>query len=207
MSAILPHMVWPYCEFRMQVWNMLHVARWKYRTQKIAIWAPSHNFDGKGKQEYLYSAFLQLYAQSAQAFATKAHIDNRKKIVNQRYILHMSPQYGELRSTSGCDRFVSLGHPCKFQRVSHIGSVTARHSSVGRQPNFAALNRGRHLYSAGWPSRGALALTSSFFLDCRVSLMGWVGSDKNFCELRWEQKFWVGLVSKSDRRPTLSHYT
>ena len=27
----------------------------------------------------------------------------------------------------------------------------------GRQPNFAALNRGRHLYSAGWPSRWALA--------------------------------------------------
>ena len=27
----------------------------------------------------------------------------------------------------------------------------------GRQPNFAALNRGRHLYSAGRPSRWALA--------------------------------------------------
>jgi len=30
-------------------------------------------------------------------------------------------------------------------------------SSSGRQPNFAALNRGRHLYSAGRPSRWALA--------------------------------------------------
>jgi len=27
----------------------------------------------------------------------------------------------------------------------------------GRQPNFAVLNRGRHLYSAGRPSRWALA--------------------------------------------------
>ena len=36
-------------------------------------------------------------------------------------------------------------------------SVTARHSSSGRQPNFAALNRGRHLYSAGRSSRWALA--------------------------------------------------
>ena len=26
----------------MQVWNKLNVARWKYRTQKIAIWAPSY---------------------------------------------------------------------------------------------------------------------------------------------------------------------
>ena len=51
----------------------------------------------------------------------------------------------------------SLGHPCKFQWVSLLGSVTAWHSSIGRQPNFAALNRVRHLYSAGWPSRWALA--------------------------------------------------
>jgi len=34
MSTILPHMVWPCCEFRMQVWKVLHVARWKYRMQK-----------------------------------------------------------------------------------------------------------------------------------------------------------------------------
>jgi len=43
-STILRHMVWPQCEFRMQVWNVLHAARWKCRTQKIAISAPSHNF-------------------------------------------------------------------------------------------------------------------------------------------------------------------
>jgi len=30
----------------------------------------------------------------------------------------------------------SLGHPCKFQLVSRLGSVTARHSSSGRQPYF-----------------------------------------------------------------------
>ena len=29
MSTILPHMIWPKCEFRMQVvWNVLHGARW-----------------------------------------------------------------------------------------------------------------------------------------------------------------------------------
>ena len=46
---------------------------------------------------------------------------------------------------------------------SRLGSVTARHSSSRRQPNFAVLNRGRHLYSAGRPSRWALAHISSFF--------------------------------------------
>jgi len=39
----------------------------------------------------------------------------------------MSPQCGELRPTGGWDRSGSLGHPCKFQRVSRLGSVTARH--------------------------------------------------------------------------------
>jgi len=34
MSTILPHMVWPKCKFRMQVWNVLHAARWKYRMQE-----------------------------------------------------------------------------------------------------------------------------------------------------------------------------
>jgi len=34
--------------------------------------------------------------------------------------------------------------------------------SAAAQPNFAALNRGRHLYSAGRPSRWALAHISSY---------------------------------------------
>jgi len=55
------------------------------------------------------------------------------------------------------------GTPSKFQRVSRLGSVTARYSSSGRQSNFAALNRGRHLYSAGRPSRWALAHILVFF--------------------------------------------
>jgi len=48
------------------------------------------------------------------------------------------------------------GAKCTLRRsfaLSYIGSVTARHSSSGRQPNFAALSRGRHLYSAGRPPR------------------------------------------------------
>jgi len=65
--------------------------------------------------------------------------------------------------TCGCDWFVSLRHHYEFQLVSRLGSVTAWYSSSERQPNFAALNRGRHLYSAGRPSRWALALILVFF--------------------------------------------
>jgi len=50
----------------------------------------------------------------------------------------MSSQYNELRPTSGLDKLASLGHPSKFQRVSRLGSVTARHSSSGLQPNLVA---------------------------------------------------------------------
>ena len=46
----------------------------------------------------------------------------------------------------------------------HIGSVTARHSSSGRQPNFAAFSRGRHLYSVGRPSRCASAHILVYFV-------------------------------------------
>jgi len=130
----------------MQVWNVLHAACWKCRSEKIAKNWPS------GHQHTTLSGYI---------FATKAHIGNGKKLVKQQYLPNMSLQYGELRPTSGWDRFVSLGHPCKFQQVSRLGSVTARHSSIGHQPNLAALNRERHLYLAGRPLRWALAHISS----------------------------------------------
>jgi len=62
------------------------------------------------------------------------------------------------------------GTPAHFQRLSHLDSVTARHSM--RQPNFAASNRGRHLYSAGRPSRWALAhiLVDWLIASCVVSV-------------------------------------
>jgi len=60
-----------------------------------------------------------------------------KKLVQQQYLPHTSSQYGELRPTSGWDRFGSLGHSHKFQQVSCLGFVTAATSLTGGQPNFA----------------------------------------------------------------------
>jgi len=71
---------------------------------------------------------------------------SEKKLVKQQYLPHMSLQYGELRSTSGWDRFVILGHPSKFQRVSRLGSVTARHSPSGRQPNCGVEQRAARVF-------------------------------------------------------------
>ena len=42
----LSYGMWLQREFRMHVWNVLHEARWKYRTQKIAVCAPSRSFVG-----------------------------------------------------------------------------------------------------------------------------------------------------------------
>jgi len=75
MFTILWHMVWPQCEFRMQVWNAVHAARCKYRMQKSRQKSPS------GHHRTTLSGYI---------FATKPRIDNRKKLVKQQYLLHMS---------------------------------------------------------------------------------------------------------------------
>jgi len=100
----------------MQVWNLLQVARWKHRTQK-------------SRQNRHLSTITQL----RRAISSQLrHISTiRKKLVKQQYVLHMSPQYGERRPTSGWDRLTSLGYHGKFQLVLRLGSVTARHLVVG----------------------------------------------------------------------------
>ena len=70
-------------------------------------------------------------------FATKAYIDNLKNLLNTN-------------TSSTCPHnMVNFG--------SITAENTARYSSSKRQPNFVALNRGHHLYSAGRPSCWALA--------------------------------------------------
>jgi len=66
---------------------------------------------------------------SGYIFATKAHIDNQKKLLNSSVSPHMSSQYGELWPTSGWDLLASLGHPCKFQRF-HILTALLRGTLV-----------------------------------------------------------------------------
>jgi len=106
----------------MQVWNVLHAARWKYRTQKCR------------KNRHLCTIAQLCRAVSSQL----RHVSTiGKKVVKQQYLFHKSPQYGELRPTSGWDSFGSSGHPGKFQRASRLGFVTAVTSFTGGQPHFA----------------------------------------------------------------------
>ena len=135
----------------MQVWNvrLSENAGPKKKSQKNAIWAPLHNFVG------LYLRNQGTYRQSEK--------------LKQQHVLQMSSEYGEHRPTNGWDRLAGLEHPIIFQQVSRLDSVTAQQSSSGRQPNVAALNRGRHLCSAKRPSGWALAHILVLFF-CRFCL-------------------------------------
>jgi len=131
----------------MQVWNVLHAARWKYRMRK---WC---------KNRYLCTI-----AQLCRAISSQLRhvLTIGKKLVKQQYLSHMSLRYGELRLTSGWDHFVSLGIPANFNGFRVLAALLHGTLLVGVSQT-AALNRGRHLYSAGRPSRWALAHTSSLF--------------------------------------------
>ena len=100
---------------------------------------------------------------SGYIFATKACIDNRKKLVKQQYLAYMFPQYGELRPLAA--EIVSLVWvtPGNFNGFRVFAALLHGTLAVGVSQT-AALNRGRHLYSAWRPSRWALAHISSFQL-------------------------------------------
>ena len=142
---------------------MLHVARWNFRTQKLH----------KKLTSTPHCTTLSGYI-----FASKACIDNWKKLVKQQYLLHMSSQYGERWPTDGWDQLVSLAHPSKFQRVSGAGFVTAPMSLTGSQLNFArclAISWAGTLYIHFWgllPRNGILPGAEFTFCPSLVFCIG-----------------------------------
>ena len=121
---------------------MLHVACCKCRTQKIAKKSPSVH----------HRTTLSGYI-----LRTKACIDNRKKNllssnISSRYSNNMV-NFGLL--VAEIDPVV-WGTPANFNGFRVLAALL-HGSQVVRQPHFAALNRGRHLCSAGRPSGWALA--------------------------------------------------
>ena len=82
-------------------------------------------------------------------FATKACIDNRKKLVKQQYL--PTRPYNMVNFGPLVAEIVSLvwGTPANFNGFRVLAPLLYSQT--------AALNRGRHRYSAGRPSRWALA--------------------------------------------------
>ena len=130
MSAILQHMVWISANVRCR--------------SETCCTRLAEIQDAKNRH-------LGTIAQLCQAisFATEAYIDNRKKnIVKQQYLIHMFSQYEELWPTPGWDRLTSLGHPCKFQRVSRLDFVTVATCSTEANQTLHDV----------WPSPGLVHL-------------------------------------------------
>ena len=100
---------------------------------------------------------------SGHIFATKACIDNRKKNLLSSNI---SPTYPHNMVNFGpiAAEIVLLvwGTPANFNGFGVLAALLHGTLVVGVSQS-AALNRGRHLYSAGRPSRWALAHISSYF--------------------------------------------
>jgi len=181
----------------MQVWNLLHAALWKCRTQEIrqknrhlgtiaqlcrAIYLQLRHVSTIGKKLLsssisstrphnmvnfsLLAAEIVSLVWGTQAnfngFRIFASLLQRRRSTEANHTL----QFARCLALPGLvDYIYSFGGCCsvtEFCQVqnsllqvlrSPIASVTARQSNSGRKPNFAALSTGRHLYSAGRPSR------------------------------------------------------
>ena len=85
-----------------------------------------------------------------------------------------------------------MEHPCKFQRASRLGNVTARHSSIGHQPNFAALNRAPSVFYRAAITLGIGPYSSSLFF---VVVALWNRADHYIFAL-WFLSFFFYLFSE-----------
>jgi len=93
---------------------------------------------------------------SGYIFATNARIDNGKKLVKQQYLLNMYHNMVNFGPLAAEIASLVWGTPGNFNGFRVLERYCTA-SSSGRQPKFAALNKGRHLCSVGRPSRWALA--------------------------------------------------
>jgi len=143
----------------MHVWNVLRAAGWKCRTQKWRKDSPSGH----------YRTTLSDYV-----FATKACVDNRKKnLLNSNVsptLPHNMVNFG-LLAAEICWRV--WGTPGNFNGFRVLAALLHGTLVVGVSQT-AALNRGRHVYSARRLSRWALAhiSSSSSFFPRLISAVG-----------------------------------
>ena len=130
---------------------MLHAARCKCRTQKSRQKSPS------GHHPTTLSGYI---------FATEACIDNRKKNLLSRNISSTCPHnmvnFGPLAAEIVSLVSRTLGNFNGFRVLAALLHGTLVVGVI----RTAELNRGRHLYSAGRPSRWALAHISSCSIIC-----------------------------------------
>jgi len=153
---------------------VLNAARWKCRTQKIVKNRPS------GHHRTPLSGHI---------FATKAHIDNREKLLSSN-ISSMSPQYGELRLTSRSGSFRgNYGRPMEKGRPlrPQIRCLPYFHTWCGLSANLEcrsemcctrlARNAGRKKIAKNSPSGHHRTTLSGYIFATKARI---VNRKKNF---------------------------
>jgi len=145
MGTMLPHMVWPYS------------ANLECRSEVCCMRLAGNT----GRKNRHFGTITQ----NCRAISSE-----------QRHISTVGKNLLNINTSSACpDNMVNFGllaaeilwrvwgTPANFNGFRVLAAlITARYSSSRRQPNFGALNRGRHLYLAGRPSRWALAHIYNF---------------------------------------------
>jgi len=117
----------------MQVWNVLHAACWKYKTQKIATIARLclihvRSFCGCSAVVLhirLHNKYIQYISSQLKHVSTTG-----KKVVKQQYLFHMSSQYGELWPTNGWDCWRVWGTPANFNGFRVLALLLHRRRST-----------------------------------------------------------------------------
>jgi len=125
--------------------------------------AKSHQKSPSGHHRTTLSGYI---------FATKAHIDNYWKNVLNSNTFSSCPDnmvnFGQLAAEIGLPVW---GIPAHFNGFRVLAAILHGTLVVGVSQT-AALNRGRHLYSAGRPSHWALVHILVFYLISYL-LVGW----------------------------------
>ena len=121
---------------------MLLAARCKCRTQKNRQKSPS------GHHRTNSSDYLRNYGTYRQS--EKNLLSSNTSSTCPYNVVNFGALAAEILS-------LVWGTPANFNGFRVLAALLHTASSSGRQPKFAALNRGRHLCSSGRPSRWALA--------------------------------------------------
>jgi len=147
MSTTLPHMVWPYCEFRLQVSNVYCMRPAKNTGLKKRQKSPSRH----------HRTTL-----SGNIFATKVHVDNRKKML----IAISPPHVLTIWPTSGWDRFGCLGHSTNFNGFRVLPALLHGTLVVGVSQTLRRWTEGATYIRQGGHYVGIGSYSSYFPLSC-----------------------------------------
>ena len=160
MSTILPH-------HNFHTWCGLS-ANLEYRSEMYCVWLAENT----GRKNVANNCYLGTIAELCRAISSQLKYVltiGRKNLLSSNISStcpHNMVNFGLLAA-----EIVSLvcGTPANFNGFRVLTALLHGTLVVGvsRQPHFATLNRGCHLYLTGWPSRWALAHISSWGLFLR----------------------------------------